>query len=58
MKERAGHGRRGGSTRCCAQLRGRIRTLRVHLVGHSFGGRLVTAAALGAAGSPASRLRA
>ena len=52
MKERAGKiGMRGGHA-LLRQIKTANPDLRVHLVGHSFGGRLVTAAALGPPGSP------
>jgi hypothetical protein len=47
MKERAGQVGRGGVNRVLRQLRQRRPDLKLHLIGHSFGGRLVTAAALG-----------
>jgi hypothetical protein len=46
MKERAGLVGRKGLNPILKQLRGQFASLRLHLVGHSFGGRLVTAAAL------------
>jgi hypothetical protein len=45
MKERAGIVGRGGVNAVLTQVSARQPNLRVHLVGHSFGGRLVTAAA-------------
>ncbi len=45
MKERAGVVGARGLGPLLSQLRGRANDLRIHLVGHSFGGRLVTAAA-------------
>lgn len=46
MKERAGAVGRKGLCPVLVQLRERKEKLKLHLVGHSFGGRLVTAAAL------------
>ena len=51
MKERAGKVGAGGLNPLLRDLRAAAPELRIHLVGHSFGGRLVTAAALGRAGS-------
>jgi hypothetical protein len=51
MKERAGKVGAGGLNPLLRELRALAPNLRVHLVGHSFGGRLVTAAAMGEAGS-------
>ena len=51
MKERAGKVGRGGVNPLLREIRAAAPDLRVHLVGHSFGGRLVTAAAMGRAGS-------
>ena len=51
MKERAGKVGAGGLNPLLRELRAAAPSLRVHLVGHSFGGRLVTAAAMGEAGS-------
>ena len=45
MKERAGTVGREGLSPVLVRLRGRKEKLKLHLVGHSFGGRLVTAAA-------------
>ena len=45
MKTRAGTVGRGGLAQLLAAVRKRAPTLPIHLVGHSFGGRLVTAAA-------------
>lgn len=45
MKERAGAVGRNGLSPLLGQLRQRQANLKLHLVGHSFGGRLVTAAA-------------
>jgi hypothetical protein len=51
MKERAGKVGAGGLNPLLREIRAAAPNLRVHLVGHSFGGRLVTAAAMGSAGS-------
>jgi Alpha/beta hydrolase len=51
MKERAGKVGAGGLNPLLRELRAVAPDLRIHLVGHSFGGRLVTAAAMGQAGS-------
>jgi hypothetical protein len=45
MKSRAGSVGRGGLGLVLARVRGKKRDLPLHLIGHSFGGRLVTAAA-------------
>jgi len=50
MKERAGKVGAGGLNPLLRELRAAAPDLRIHLVGHSFGGRLVTAAAMGHAG--------
>jgi hypothetical protein len=50
MKERAGKVGAGGLNPLLRELRAAAPALRIHLVGHSFGGRLVTAAAMGRAG--------
>jgi hypothetical protein len=47
MKQRAGDTGRRGVAPVLRQLRQAVPDLRLHLVGHSFGGRLVAAAALG-----------
>ncbi|HEX2225363.1 MAG TPA: hypothetical protein VHN15_14275, partial [Thermoanaerobaculia bacterium] len=47
MKDRAGVVGRDGLNPLLRQLRAKKPALKLHLVGHSFGGRLVTAAALG-----------
>jgi hypothetical protein len=52
MKERAGTVGRGGLNSVLRDLKIARPDLRMHLVGHSFGGRLVTAAADGPAGKP------
>lgn len=51
MKERAGTVGSGGLNPLLSELRAAAPALRIHLIGHSFGGRLVTAAAMGRAGS-------
>ena len=53
MKERAGTVGRKGVSSLLRRLRQRRPNLKLHLVGHSFGGRLVTAAALGPDGQEA-----
>jgi hypothetical protein len=52
MKERAGRVGAGGVHDLLRQIRDGRPGQRIHLVGHSFGGRLVTAAAMGPKGSP------
>jgi len=47
MKERAGIVGRGGVNQLLRQIRERLPNLKIHLIGHSFGGRLVAAAADG-----------
>jgi hypothetical protein len=51
MKERAGAVGRSGLNAVLRQLRQKRADLKLHLIGHSFGGRLVTAAALGPEGA-------
>jgi hypothetical protein len=53
MKERAGTVGREGLSPLLRRLRERRPNLKIHLIGHSFGGRLVAAAALGQEGQPA-----
>jgi hypothetical protein len=53
MKARAGAVGAGGVNSALRDLRGQRDDLQLHLVGHSFGGRLVTAATLGLAEKPA-----
>jgi pimeloyl-ACP methyl ester carboxylesterase len=53
MKQRAGLVGANGLNPRLRDLRQRSSTVRLHLVGHSFGGRLVTAATVGAPGAPA-----
>ena len=53
MKERAGTVGRDGVAPLLRQIKTLQPNLRLHLIGHSFGGRLVTAAALGANGAAA-----
>jgi hypothetical protein len=50
MKERAGVVGSKGLNQVLQQLQSQFAALKLHLVGHSFGGRLVTAAALGQPG--------
>jgi hypothetical protein len=52
MKERAGKVGVRGLNPLLRQVKTANPDARVHLIGHSFGGRVVTAAALGAPGSP------
>ena len=47
MKERAGTVGRNGLNSVLRQIRAKRPGLKLHLIGHSFGGRLVTAASLG-----------
>jgi hypothetical protein len=56
MKERAGTVGRSGLNSVLRQIRARHPNLRLHLIGHSFGGRLVSAAALGPDGQPPMKL--
>ncbi|MGH6944709.1 MAG: hypothetical protein ACREH6_10880 [Geminicoccaceae bacterium] len=56
MKERAGKIGAGSLNPLVREIKGAGADLKVHLVGHSFGGRLVAAAALGAPGSRAAGL--
>ncbi len=53
MKERAGLVGRGGVYQILRKIRDAKLKVRLHLAGHSFGGRLVTSAALGPPGGPA-----
>lgn len=53
MKERARTVGEGGGYQTLKRLRGARPDLRFHLVGHSFGGRLLTAAAAGPSAEPA-----
>jgi pimeloyl-ACP methyl ester carboxylesterase len=53
MKERAGIVGRTGANQVLRTIRASNPNLRLHLIGHSFGGRLVTAAALGPDGAAA-----
>jgi hypothetical protein len=55
MKERAGTVGRTGVNAVLKQIRDNHPQLKLHLVGHSFGGRLVTAAADGPASQPPVR---
>ncbi len=52
MKERAGTVGRNGVNPLLRQIRTQFPLLKVHLIGHSFGGRLVTAATLGPDNQP------
>jgi len=52
MKERAGTVGRQGVTALLRQIRDRRPDLKLHLIGHSFGARVVTAASLGPDGQP------
>jgi hypothetical protein len=52
MKERAGTVGREGINSVLREIRVQRPVLNIHLIGHSFGGRLVTAAALGPANQP------
>lgn len=52
MKERAGNVGSGGLYQVLQQVRQQQPALRLHLAGHSFGGRVVTAATAGPAGQP------
>jgi hypothetical protein len=52
MKERAGIVGRKGAYQVLTRIRAAGPALKIHLVGHSFGGRLVTALADGPPGSP------
>ena len=52
MKERAGIVGRSGVNTVIRELRQKFPNLKIHLIGHSFGGRLVTAAADGPANQP------
>jgi len=53
MKERAGTVGREGLSPLLRDIRARRPDLRLHLIGHSFGGRLVTSAVAGRDGQPA-----
>ena len=53
MKERAGSVGATGLNPCLRRLRERRAETRLHLIGHSFGGRLVTAATMGDPAKPA-----
>ena len=52
MKERAGVVGGIGLSTVLHKIRAQSQSLKIHLIGHSFGGRLVTAAALGQKGQP------
>ena len=53
MKERAGNVGQLGLYPILQRVRQQLPTVRLHLAGHSFGGRVVTATAAGPAGQPA-----
>jgi hypothetical protein len=53
MKERAGTIGATGLNPCLRKIRERRKETRLHLIGHSFGGRLVTAATMGDPSKPA-----
>lgn len=55
MKSRAGAIGRGGVNGMLREIHAAQPALKLHLVGHSFGARLVTAATFGAAGAPPVR---
>ena len=55
MKERAGAIGQGGLNLLLTRLKNRFPALKIHLIGHSFGGRLVTATAAGQDVPPAFR---
>ncbi|HWO00992.1 MAG TPA: hypothetical protein VNS63_17160 [Blastocatellia bacterium] len=52
MKERAGLVGSTGVNQLLATVRAQNPSIKIHLIGHSFGGRLVTAAAAGSEGQP------
>jgi len=56
MKERAGLVGSGGVNDVLRKIRAKAANLKLHLVGHSFGGRLVAAAALGPGGKAPLRI--
>lgn len=56
MKERAGLVGSGGVNDVLRGIRARAPSVKLHLIGHSFGGRLVTAAALGPNGKAPIRV--
>jgi len=53
MKARAGVVGRSGLAPVLREVKQEVPDIRIHLVGHSFGGRLVAATALGESGTPA-----
>jgi len=55
MKQRAGMVGKGGVSDTLKQIRQRVPDIKIHLIGHSFGGRLVVAAANALDGSPETR---
>jgi hypothetical protein len=52
MKERAGVVGRSGVNQLIRKIQARASDIKIHLIGHSFGGRLVTAAAFGPDNQP------
>jgi hypothetical protein len=52
MKDRAGSVGRNGVNQAIQKVRSELPNVRIHLVGHSFGGRVVTAAATSPVASP------
>jgi hypothetical protein len=56
MKERAGLVGRGGVNTLLRKIQSQTSGIKLHLIGHSFGGRLVTAAALGPDDQPALKV--
>jgi hypothetical protein len=55
MKDRAGRVGQGGAHQVLQRVRAAEPALKLHLIGHSFGARLVTALAVGPSGQPAQR---
>jgi hypothetical protein len=56
MKDRAGRVGQGGASEVLRRVRAAQPGLRLHLIGHSFGARLVTALVAGRAGQPALKV--
>ncbi len=56
MKDRAGRVGQGGASEVLRRVRAAQPGLRLHLIGHSFGARLVTALVAGRAGQPAIKV--
>jgi hypothetical protein len=56
MKERAGVVGRSGANQLIRQLQAKASDMRIHLIGHSFGGRLVTAAVFGPDNQPSIKV--